>query len=398
MKNIHAISLSDKRVLLRVDFNVPMDQNQNILEEERILAALPTIKKLVVDRAKVIIMSHLGRPKGRDKSLSLNPVATRLSYLLNQNVFFSNDCVGEKTDLIIRKMTGGDVLLLENLRFYKEEEIGDLGFAKKLAKLGDVFVNDAFGVSHRKHASVYTIASFFPKHKYCGYLLNNEIGFLEKALLKPKRPLTAIIGGAKISSKIDVINSLIDKVENLIIGGGMAYTFVKSIGGDVGDSILETEKTHLAKEIIQKAKRKNVNLLIPLDSVNAKEYKNNTPTHISKISNIESGFMGLDIGPRSVKLFRECIKNSKSIIWNGPMGVFEMTSFSNGTKSIAEAICEQTKMGAFSLVGGGDSVAAIKKFNLDKNVSYVSTGGGAMLSYLEGKRLPGVSVLSSLSE
>ena len=398
MKNIDTVSFSENRVLLRVDFNVPMDKNQNILEEERILAVLPTLRKLISDQAKIIIISHLGRPKGRDLSLSLKPVVTRLSLLLNKNVLFSDDCISEKNNLIISSMSAGDVLLLENLRFYKEEKEGSIEFARKLAAYGDVFVNDAFGVSHRKHCSVYTIASFFPKNKYCGYLLNNEINFLEKAILNPKRPLTAIIGGAKISSKIGVIKSLINKVDNLIVGGGMAYTFAKSMGGSVGNSILEEEKINVALEIMQIAKRKNVNLLIPLDSVNAKEYKNNSESYISKISNIGADYMGLDVGPESIKLFKECIKESNSIIWNGPMGVFEMDSFSNGTKLIARAICEQTKKGAFSIVGGGDSVAAIKRFNLQKKVSYISTGGGAMLSYLEGEELPGIAALKSLSE
>jgi len=398
VKNIDTVSLSEKRVLLRVDFNVPIDKNQNILEEERILAALPTIRKLISDQAKIIIISHLGRPKGRDLSLSLKAVATRLSSLLRKNVLFSDDCISEKNNLIISGMSAGDVLLLENLRFYKEEKEGVVEFARKLAAYGDVFVNDAFGVSHRKHCSVYTIASFFPKNKYSGYLLNNEINFLEKAVLNPKRPLTAIIGGAKISSKIEVIKSLLNKVDNLIVGGGMAYTFAKSMGGSIGNSILEEDKINVALEIIQIAKRKNVNLLIPLDSVNAKEYKNNSENYISKISHIDDGYMGLDIGPESIKLFKECINRSNSIIWNGPMGVFEMDNFSNGTKLIAKAICEQTKAGAFSIVGGGDSVAAIKRFNLHKKVSYISTGGGAMLSYLEGEILPGVTALKSSFE
>ena len=398
MKSFSGASLSKKRVLLRVDFNVPLDQKQNIIDDERILAALPTIKKLISDRAKIIIMSHLGRPKGKDKSFSLKPVATRLSHLLKKPVLFCNDCIQEKNKLIINKMSGGDILLLENLRFYNEEKSGDISFAKKLSEYGDVFINDAFAVSHRKHASVFTIASFFPKNKYFGYLLGNEINFLEKALLKPKRPLTAIIGGAKISSKIDVLTSLLDKVDNLIVGGGMAYTFASSMGGVVGKSLLEAEKTPIAEQIIKKAKRKNVKLLLPLDSVNAKEYKNNADRYISEISNINSNYMGLDIGPDTIKLFKKHIKNSKSIIWNGPMGVFEMENFSVGTKSIAEAVCQQTKKGAFSVVGGGDSINAIKKFNLYNKVSYVSTGGGAMLSYLEGKELPGVSVLKSFSE
>ena len=398
MKSFSDISLSQKRVLLRVDFNVPLDKKQNIIDEERILAALPTIKKLISENAKIIIMSHLGRPKVKEKSFSLKPVATRLSSLLKKNVLFSDDCIKEKNKLIINQMSSGDILLLENLRFYNEEKNGDISFARKLSEYGDVFINDAFGVSHRKHASVFTIASFFPKNKYCGYLLGNEINFLEKALLKPKRPLTAIIGGAKISSKIDVLTSLLDKVDNLIIGGGMAYTFARSIGGVVGKSLLESEKTSLARQIIKKAKSKNTRLLLPLDSVNAKEYKNNSDSYISKISNINSNYMGLDIGPDTIKLFKKHIKNSRSIIWNGPMGVFEMENFSIGTKSIAEAVCQQTKKGAFSIVGGGDSINAIKKFNLYNKVSYVSTGGGAMLSYLEGKELPGVSVLKSFSE
>jgi phosphoglycerate kinase len=391
MKNISNISLSGKRVLIRVDFNVPLDEYFKITDDSRIQAALPTIKKVLADGGKAIIMSHLGRPKnGFEERFSLKHTVKHLYDLLATPVSFSSDCVGENTIADVENMENGDVLVLENLRFYKEEKSGDIGFAKQLANLGDVYVNDAFGTAHRAHASTAIIANYFPDNKYFGLLLSNEISSLEKALDNPERPFTAIIGGAKITGKIDVITSLFDKVDNLIIGGGMAYTFAKAMGGSIGNSLVEDEKVALAKTLITDAKEKGVQLLLPSDSVNADDFNNDADIQSSAITNVQNGFMGLDIGSESIAHFSNAILDSKTIIWNGPMGVFEMKNFANGTKKIGEAICEATKNGAFSLVGGGDSVAAVKQFGFADKVSYISTGGGAMLEYLEGKELPGV--------
>ena len=396
MKNISDISLKGKKVLIRVDFNVPLDKHFNINDDSRIIAALPTIKKVIADGGKAIIMSHLGRPKNSyEEKFSLKHTTKHLSNLLETEVGFSVDCIGEKTLSDISKMENGDVLVLENLRFYSQEKAGDNEFAKQLAKLGDVYVNDAFGTAHRAHASTSIIANYFPNNKYFGLLLSNEINSLETALKNPKRPFTAIIGGAKITGKIDVIVSLFDKVDNLIIGGGMAYTFAKAMGGNIGNSLVEDDKVALAKNLITAAKAKGVQLLLPSDSVNAKEFNNNAIIQHSKIITIPDGFMGLDIGSDSITHFSKVILNSKTIIWNGPMGVFEMDNFSNGTKQIGEAICKATKNGAFSLVGGGDSVAAVKQFGFAEKLSYLSTGGGAMLEYLEGKKLPGVTAIQN---
>jgi len=396
MKNISDISLKGKKVLIRVDFNVPLDKHFNITDDSRIKAALPTIKKVIADGGKAIIMSHLGRPKnGFEEKFSLKHTLIHLSNLLETEVGFSIDCVGENTLTDISKMENGDVLVLENLRFYSQEKAGDIDFAKRLANLGDVYVNDAFGTAHRAHASTSIIANYFPNNKYFGLLLSNEINSLETALKNPKRPFTAIIGGAKITSKIDVITSLFDKVDNLIIGGGMAYTFAKAMGGSIGNSLVEDDKVALAKSLITDAKAKGVQLLLPSDSVNANEFNNNAIIQHSEITNIPDGFMGLDIGSDSITHFSKVILNSKTIIWNGPMGVFEMDNFSNGTIQVGEAICKATQNGAFSLVGGGDSVAAVKQFGLAEKVSYISTGGGAMLEYLEGKQLPGVTAIKN---
>ncbi|MDA7728761.1 phosphoglycerate kinase [Flavobacteriales bacterium] len=391
MKNIQDISLDGKRVLIRVDFNVPLDVHFNITDNSRILAALPTIKKVISCGGKAIIMSHLGRPKdGFEEKFSLKHIINQLSKLIDRNVAFSVDCIGENTTADISKMENGDVLVLENLRFYKEEKLGCLKFAKQLSELADIYINDAFGTAHRAHASTAIIADYFPNNKYFGFLLSGEIESLEKVLTTPKRPFTAIIGGAKITGKIDVIKSLFDKVDNLIIGGGMAYTFAKACGGNIGKSLVEEEKISLAKQLIEDAKNRGVNLLLPSDSLNANDFKNDSNTNITDIKNIADEYMGLDLGPKSIASFSDVIKNSKTLIWNGPMGVFEMQNFSKGTKEIGEAICKATENGAFSLVGGGDSVAAVKKFGFADKVSYISTGGGAMLEYLEGKKLPAV--------
>ena len=396
MKNITDLSFAGKRVLIRVDFNVPLDENFKITDDSRIVATLPTIKKVITDGGRAIIISHLGRPKyGFEEKFSLKHIVQHLSFLLDRDVAFSSDCIGENTANDVAKMQNKDVLLLENLRFYKEEKSGDKLFAKQLSELADIYVNDAFGAAHRAHVSTTTIAQFFPNDKYFGLLLKKEIDNLEFALRSPKEPFTAIIGGAKITEKIDVITALLDKVDNLIIGGGMAYTFAKSMGANIGNSLVEDEKIGLAKQLIELAKRKGVNIVLPSDSVNANAFDNNAEINISSIETIPDGFMGLDIGKYSISAFSEIISASKTIIWNGPMGVFEMSNFEKGTKEIASAICKATEMGAYSLVGGGDSVAAIRKFGMGKKISYISTGGGAMLEYLEGKKLPGVEAILS---
>ena len=390
MKSLLNQNFEGKRVLVRVDFNVPLDKDFNITDDSRIKAALPTLNKLIEDKAKIILMSHLGRPSGVESKFSLAHIVDYLQSILAVNVSFSENCIGEKTISSVNNLKTGEVLLLENLRFHNEEKSGDYNFAKQLSKLADVYVNDAFGAAHRSHASTSIIAQFFPREKYFGLLLKNEVENLEKALNSPKKPFTAIIGGSKISGKIDVITSLLDKVDNLIIGGGMAYTFAKAMGGNIGNSLVEFDKIDLAKSIINKVKNKDVNLLLPIDSVNASNFSNDSNIRFSEITNVQDGYLGLDIGEESTRLFSEVIEGSKTIIWNGPMGVFEMSNFENGTKKIAESICKSTKNGAFSLVGGGDSVAAIRKFGMQNQLSYISTGGGAMLEYMEGKELPGV--------
>ena len=396
MNSIKDLQMKGKRVLIRVDFNLPLDKKSNISDDSRMVAAIPTIKKVITDGGMAIIMSHLGRPRnGFEVTLSLRHTVDRLSKLLGIPVSFYSDCIGEKTTNEVQKMNNGDVLILENLRFYQEEINGNERFAKELANLGDIYINDAFGSAHRNHASTSVIAKFFPNNKYFGFLLSSELSSLEKALSNPKRPFTAVIGGAKITGKIDVINALLEKVDTLIIGGGMAYTFAKAMGGEIGKSLVEDDKVELAKQLIKNAKNKKVNLLLPTDSLNADSFNNDADTNITNIMSINSDYMGLDISGDSIAKFSEAIKKSRTLIWNGPMGVFEMEKFENGTKKIGEAICIATENGAFSLVGGGDSIAAIKKFKFEKRVSYISTGGGAMLEYLEGKLLPGVSAILS---
>ena len=394
MNNLSQENLKGKRVLIRVDFNVPLDKDLNITDDSRMLAALPTIKKVISNGGVAIILSHLGRPKDCfDEKFSLQNIVPHLSFLLKKPVSFLSDCIDDKNYERIQNTNNGGVVVLENLRFYKEEKNGDKVFAKKLSRLGDIYINDAFGTAHRAHASTAIIAKFFPKNKHLGLLLNKEITFLEKILNNPKRPFTAVIGGAKITGKIDVIESLLKKVDNLIIGGGMAYTFAKAMGGEVGKSLVENEKVSLAKKIISSAEIKGVNLLLPTDSLNAPSINNITKTSTSDILSISKNDMGLDIGKQSIMHFSNVILESKTILWNGPMGVFELESFENGTKKIGEAICLATKNGAFSLIGGGDSTAAVKKFGFSKHISYISTGGGAMLEYLEGKILPSISAI-----
>ncbi len=395
MKTIDQISFAGKKALVRVDFNVPLDKDYNITDDNRMTAALPTINKILKDGGAVILMSHLGRPKGGpEDKFSLKHLVPHLSDLLGQQVEFADDCIGPEAVEKAGALQSGEVLLLENLRFYKEEEKGDVGFAEKLSKLGDIYVNDAFGTAHRAHASTAVIAQFFPNAKYFGYLMAAELANAEKVLNGAVRPFTAIMGGAKVSDKIELIERLLDKVDSLIIGGGMAYTFAKAQGGKIGKSLVEEDKLGLALELIDKAKSKGVNLLLPTDSIVADNFSNDANTGIAQNNAIEDGWMGLDIGPDSIAEFSKVVEGSKTILWNGPMGVFEMEKFEKGTKAIADAVVKATENGAFSLIGGGDSAAAVAKFNLTDDVSYVSTGGGALLEYMEGKELPGVKAIN----
>ena len=394
MKTIDQHSFKGEKALIRVDFNVPINSEMQVTDDTRIRAALPTINKVLNDGGSVILMSHRGRPKGGpEDQLSLKYLVGHLEKLLGKQLRFVADCVGEDVKQKASSLTEGEVLLLENLRFYKEEEAGDFTFAKQLSELADVYINDAFGTAHRAHASTAVIAQFFVEKKFFGRIMTDEIQNIEKVLTNAQRPLTAIIGGAKVSSKITIISELMNKVDHLIIGGGMAYTFAKAMGGEVGNSLVEDDKLSLALEIVNSAKEKGVTLCLPTDSVNADAFSNNAKIVTSNIDHIQDGFMGLDIGKEASANFSEVIKNSATILWNGPMGVFEMEHFSNGTKAIADAIVEATSKGAFSLIGGGDSVAAINKYKLADRVSYVSTGGGAMLEYLEGKTLPGIAAI-----
>lgn len=394
MKTIDNLDLSGKKVLIRVDFNVPLDEKFKITDDTRIRAALPTIKKVISSGGSPILMSHLGRPKDTyDEKFSLKHIVPHLSQLVETKVEFAEDCIGPKTLQIVKDLNPGEVLLLENLRFHKEEKQGDEDFAAKLAELADIYINDAFGTAHRAHASTTIIAKFFPENKAFGYLIGKELKNMDKMLFSPEKPFTAIMGGAKVSDKILIIENLLNKVDNLIIGGGMIYTFIKAQGGNIGTSIVEEDKLDLAMSILNKAKLKNVKIYLPTDNIIADKFDNEAHTQTTSAGNIPEGWMGLDIGPESIDTFSEVIKNSKTILWNGPMGVFEMSAFQNGTKSIANTIAEATLKGAFSLIGGGDSVAAINKYQLKDKVSYVSTGGGAMLEYIEGKELPGVKAI-----
>jgi phosphoglycerate kinase len=392
--SIDNIDLKDKRVLVRVDFNVPLDDKQNVTNDIRIVESLPTIKKIISSGGKAILMSHLGRPKGERKpEFSLKPAAERLGKLLGKQVKLAPDCIGAETEKLVTDMKTGDVILLENVRFHKEEEKNDPEFAKQLAKLGDVYINDAFGSAHRAHASTEGVTKYI---NICaaGYLMQKELDYLGKALAQPKRPYCAILGGAKISGKIDVINNLLDKVDTLIVGGGMAFTFFKAQGKEIGKSLLEAEKLELAKELLKKVKSSNLKFLLPVDIVMANEFKNDSPSITVDVDNIPADKMGLDIGPKSIKLFSDELMKSKTIIWNGPMGVFEMENFAKGTFAIAETLGKATENGATTVIGGGDSAAAISDAGLKDKVSHVSTGGGASLEFLEGKVLPGVAALT----
>jgi len=395
MKTIEDLNFSGKKALVRVDFNVPLDENFNITDDNRIKGAKPTIEKILKDGGAVILMSHLGRPKdGPIDKFSLKHIVKHLSQELNVEVQFADDCIGQQAVDKAKNLKPGEVLLLENLRFYKEEEKGDEAFAEKLATLGDVYVNDAFGTAHRAHASTAVIAKFFPNAKYFGYLMAAELKNAEKVLNNPERPFTAIMGGAKVSDKLELIEALLAKVDNLIIGGGMAYTFVKAKGGEIGQSLVELDKLNLANSLVEKAKEKGVQLILPTDSQIADKFANDAAVYDGPNNQIPADKMGLDIGSDSAKAFADVIRSSKTILWNGPMGVFEMDTFAKGTRAVADSVVEATKKGAFSLIGGGDSAAAVTKFNMTNDVSYVSTGGGALLEYMEGKELPGVKAIN----
>lgn len=396
MKTVDDLNFAGKKALVRVDFNVPLDENFNITDDNRIQGAAPTIKKILNDGGSVILMSHLGRPKdGPTDKYSLKHIVTHLSKVLGTDVQFANDCIGKEAVEKAAALQAGQVLLLENLRFYKEEEKGDVEFAEKLSKLGDVYVNDAFGTAHRAHASTAIVAQFFPSAKYSGYLMAAEVGNAEKVLNNPVRPFTAIMGGAKVSDKIQLIEALLDKVDNLLIGGGMAYTFIKARGGEIGRSLVEIDKLDLANELVKKAKEKGVNLVIPTDAQIADAFSNDANVYDGPNDQIPADLQGLDIGQESAVNFASIIKESKTVLWNGPMGVFEFDTFAKGTKAVADAVVEATQNGAFSLIGGGDSAAAVSKFGMTEDVSYVSTGGGALLEYMEGKVLPGVEALEN---
>jgi len=394
MQTIDNYNFKDKKALIRVDFNVPLDSQYHITDTNRIDATVPTITKILNGGGSVILMSHLGRPKGgSEEKFSLKHLVPYLSQKLKVPVKFADDCIGQSAIDLAGSLKPGEVLLLENLRFYKEEEKGDKEFARKLSALGDMYVNDAFGTAHRAHASTAIIAEFFPETKMFGYVMANEIIAIDKCLKDGKRPFTAILGGAKVSTKIEIITHLMDKVDNLIIGGGMMFTFIKALGGEIGASMVEEEYVELAKNIVEGAKSLGVNLYIPADAVLADAFSNDANKKTSSAYDIQIPWMGLDIGPSACAKFNHVIEQSGTILWNGPMGVFEMNNYEAGTKYIALALVKATENGAFTLVGGGDSVAAINKYNLADKVSYVSTGGGAMLEYIEGKQLPGIKAI-----
>ena len=395
MKTIKQFDFSGKKALVRVDFNVPQDENLKVTDNTRITAVKPTIEKILSDGGSVILMTHLGRPKGeKNDKYSLKHILPEIEKILGKSVKFAQDCIGEETVKLVSELKSGEILLLENLRFYNEEEKGDKAFAEKLAKLGDAYVNDAFGTAHRTHASTAVIAEFFPQTKFFGLLMAKELEAIDKVLHSGEKPITAILGGSKVSTKITIIENILPVVDNLIIGGGMAFTFIKAQGGNVGNSLVEDDKLDLALEILEKAKNQNVKVYIPVDVIAAKEFNNDAERKEVAANEIPDGWMGLDVGSESQKINNDVIMNSKTILWNGPLGVFEMSNFAEGTKALGDSIAEATKAGAFSLVGGGDSVAFVKQFGYGDKVSYVSTGGGAMLESLEGLELPGVSAIN----
>jgi len=393
MATIDNFNFENKKALIRVDFNVPLDKNFNVTDTTRIVSAKPTILKILEDGGSCVLMSHLGRPKGVSPEFSLGHIVKTISEIIGIQVKFIDDCIGEKVEKAVAELEPGEVLLLENLRFYDQEKNGDLEFAKKLSKLGDIYVNDAFGTAHRAHASTTIVAQFFRDKKCFGSLLAKEIESINKVFKDSKKPVTAILGGSKVSSKITVIKNILDKVDHLIIGGGMSFTFIKALGGKIGDSICEDDKQQLALEILEEAEAKGVKVHLPVDVVAADAFSNDANTQFVDIKQIPDGWQGLDAGPKTNIGFSFVIAQSKTILWNGPVGVFEMSKFAKGTIELGNAIAEATADGAFSLVGGGDSVAAVKQFGFENKVSYVSTGGGAMLEMLEGKTLPGIEAI-----
>jgi phosphoglycerate kinase len=394
MYTIDNYDFTGKKAIMRVDFNVPLNDVFEVSDDTRIRAALPSIKRIIESGGSAILMSHLGRPKeGPEEKFSLKHVVPRLSELLGKDVKFAGDCIGPETLEMKKGLKPGEVLLLENLRFHKEETKGDESFARQLGEGADVYVNDAFGTAHRAHASTTIVAKFFPGKSMFGYLITSELKSMDRVLLESEKPFTAVMGGAKVSDKILIIENLMDKCDHLIIGGGMTYTFIKAMGGKIGSSLCEEDKLDLALSLVNKAKEKGVELVLPVDNVAADKFDNEAETRITPIDEVPEGWMGLDIGPESIRKYSEVISASKTILWNGPMGVFEMENFQTGTKAVAEAIVEATSRGAFSLVGGGDSVAAVNKYKIKEKVSYVSTGGGAMLEYIEGKTLPGIAAI-----
>ena len=393
MKTIQDINFENKKALIRVDFNVPLDENFNITDATRIQAAKPTIIKILEDGGSVILMSHLGRPKGVEEKYSLKHIVSEVSEIVGVDVKFVTNCIGDEAEKAVAELKNGEILLLENLRFHSEEKKGDETFAKQLSKLGDIYVNDAFGTAHRAHASTTIVAQFFPENKCFGSLLAQEIESLKKVLDNSEKPVLAILGGAKVSSKITVIENILDKVDHLIIGGGMSFTFVKAQGGKIGNSICEDDKQELALDILKQAKAKGVQIHIPVDVIAADDFSNDANTQICDIDKIPDGWEGVDAGPKSREIFDKIVNQSKTILWNGPLGVFEMENFAGGTIALGNSIAKATKNGTFSLVGGGDSVAAVKQFGFADKVSYVSTGGGAMLESLEGKTLPGINAI-----
>ena len=396
MKTINDFDFKDKKALVRVDFNVPQDADLKVTDNTRIQAVKPTIEKILNDGGSVILMTHLGRPKGKvSEEFSLKNILPEIEKVLGKSVKFSDDCIGAEAKKMSADLQPGEILLLENLRFHDEEENGDEAFAKQLADLGDAYVNDAFGTAHRAHASTAVIAQYFPSTKFFGLLMAKELEAIDKVLKSGEKPITAILGGSKVSSKITIIENILPAIDNLIIGGGMAFTFVRALGGDIGNSLVEVDKQSLALEILEKAKAQNVAVYLPVDSLIADDFNNEAEIKEVDIYEIPDGWMGLDAGVRSRKIFHDVIMNSRTILWNGPIGVFEMSNFAAGTVALGDSIAKATSLGAFSLVGGGDSVAFVKQFGYDDKVSYVSTGGGAMLESLEGMELPGIKAINS---
>ncbi len=393
MKTLYDFNFENKKALIRVDFNVPLNEHFEVTDATRILSAKPTIVKILEDGGSCVLMSHLGRPKGAQDEFSLRHIVSTIKDIVGVEVNFVTNCIGKQAEEAVEKLDPGQILLLENLRFHPEEEKGDKNFAKQLSRLGDIYVNDAFGTAHRAHASTTIVAQFFPENKCFGLLLAKEIESIEKIMMSGEKPVLAILGGAKVSSKITIIENILDKVDHLIIGGGMTFTFIKAQGGRIGDSICEDDKMDLALKILKQAKSKNVEIHLPVDVVAANAFNNEAETKVVEVNSIPDNWQGLDAGPKSIEKFHNLIMQCKTILWNGPLGVFEMENFAKGTIALGNSIADATKNGAFSLVGGGDSVAAVKQFGFEDKVSYVSTGGGAMLESLEGKTLPGIAAI-----